>query len=82
MFFPVVNEVTMIGTVSASSILANYKGMIASSWIVSIVGMFLFGYITVSKSKKTFVSLTFAALTIFVVAQGLSRYVFYVIPGL
>ncbi|WP_438313126.1 dimethyl sulfoxide reductase anchor subunit family protein [Sporosarcina sp. FA9] len=81
MFFTVVNEVTMIDSVSASSILANYKGMIASSWIVSIVGMFLFGYITVSKSKQTSVSLIFAALTIFVVAQGLSRYVFYVIPS-
>ena len=55
--------------------------MIASGLIASIVGMFLFGYLTVSKSKKSFVSLTFAALAICVVAQGLSRYVFSVMPG-
>lgn len=81
MFFTAVHEVTMIDAVPASSILANYKGMIASGWIASIIGMFLFGYLAVSKSKKTFVSLTFTALAIFVVAQGLSRYVFYVMPG-
>ncbi|AOV06928.1 dimethyl sulfoxide reductase anchor subunit family protein [Sporosarcina ureilytica] len=81
MFFTAGHEVTMISAVSATTILANYKGMIAFGWIASIIGMFLFGYLAVSKSRKTFVSLTFASLAIFIIAQGLSRYVFYVMPG-
>lgn len=81
MFFTVVNDVTMIESVSASTILANYKGTIASSWIVSIIGMFLLGYLTVSKSKKAFVSLAFVTLSIFLISEGLSRYVFYVLAG-
>lgn len=79
MFFTVINEVTMIDSVSATTILANYKGMIASSWIISIIGIFLLGYLAVSKSKKAMVSLVFATLSILVLSEGLSRYVFYVI---
>ncbi|API92926.1 MULTISPECIES: DmsC/YnfH family molybdoenzyme membrane anchor subunit [unclassified Virgibacillus] len=72
-------EINMIGETVETAILSSYKGMIASRWIISIVGIALFGYLTISTFKKLYTRLMILTLLLFVMSEGLSRYVFYLL---
>ncbi|WP_249260950.1 hypothetical protein [Virgibacillus pantothenticus] len=72
-------EINMIGGTVETAILSSYKGMIASRWIISIVGIALFGYLTISTFKKLYTRLMILTLLLFVMSEGLSRYVFYLL---
>jgi len=70
-------ETSIIGSTVATGDLSSYQGMIASRWIISVLGIGLLGYMALSSNKKYFVNLSFIALLIFVLSEGMSRYVFY-----
>ena len=70
-------ETSIIGSTVATGDLSSYQGMIASRWIISVLGIVLLGYMALSSNKKYFVNLSFIALLIFVLSEGMSRYVFY-----
>lgn len=79
LFPATMTDINMIGGSAATIVLSSYKGMIASRWIISILGIALLGYLTISPYKKSFAGLSFLALLVFVTSEGMSRYVFYLL---
>ncbi|TMN22144.1 cyclic nucleotide-binding protein [Lentibacillus cibarius] len=79
LFSPEALETTIVGSSMAASVIATYKVMVATRWIISILGVALLGYLTLSSYKKSFTSLTFLTLAVFVLSEGMSRYVFYLL---
>ncbi|NBJ70002.1 MULTISPECIES: DmsC/YnfH family molybdoenzyme membrane anchor subunit [Clostridia] len=79
MFPTSTQEINIMGETVNTAILSSYKGMIASRWIISIFGIALFGYLTISNSKKFYPRLMILTLLAFVMSEGLSRYVFYLL---
>lgn len=71
--------VNMIGGTNALVLLADYQGTVALRWIIEIIGVAVLGYLSISKSKKLPLSFGYAALAVLFVAEGMSRYVFYIL---
>ncbi|MBY7142066.1 dimethyl sulfoxide reductase anchor subunit [Virgibacillus sp. NKC19-3] len=72
-------ETSIIESTATAGVLSSYQGMIASRWVISVLGIALLGYLVLSSNKKYLVNLSFIALLIFVMSEGMSRYVFYVL---
>ncbi|WP_019242815.1 MULTISPECIES: dimethyl sulfoxide reductase anchor subunit family protein [Bacillus] len=80
MFNGYVGEIELISGVSASERLATYSGFIGIRWIIEALGLGTLGYLALSSSqKKINFSMVYAALLLFIIAEGMSRYVFYVL---
>lgn len=74
-----VTDINMIGGISSAEVLSSYQVMIVSRWIITILGLGLFGYLTSTTYKKSFASMTLLTLLVFIMSEGLGRYVFYVL---
>lgn len=72
-------EVNMIAGTNALAALTGYSTTVALRWIVEIVGIAVLGYLTISKNKKMPLSFGYLALVVLFFAEGMSRYVFYVL---
>lgn len=79
LFPSALTDVNMIAAASAQSSLEAYQGTIALRWGIELIGLILFGYMALSPVKRTTVTLAFTALIVIGFAEGLSRYVFYVL---
>lgn len=80
MFNSHVGSIDLIDTVLASEKLQPYAGLIGMRWIIEAIGLAGLGYLALSSSvKKTNYTIMYAALVIFFIAEGMSRYVFYVL---
>lgn len=73
-----VGEMNLIDTVSAAEKIQSYGGMIGIRWIIESIGLIGLGYLALFPKKKNY-TLIYAALALFFIAEGLSRYVFYVL---
>ncbi len=72
-------DVNMMAATAASTSLEAYQGMIAIRWVVEIIGLILLGYLAMAPAKKAPIAIAFVALIVIGFAEGLSRYVFYVL---
>ncbi len=72
-------EVNIMAAAAASTSLEAYQGTIAIRWIVEVIGFILLGYLALSPAKKAPIAVAFVALIVIGFAEGLSRYVFYVL---
>ena len=72
-------EVHLISGTAASVSLADYQSIIITRWVIEIIGMAIFGFYAISSNKKSMAAASYAALAAILVAEGMSRYVFYVL---
>lgn len=72
-----VGDMNLIATVPVAEKIHSYSGMIGIRWIIESVGLVGLGYLALFSSKKNY-TLIYAALAFFFIAEGMSRYVFYV----
>lgn len=72
-------DVNIMATAAATSSLEAYQGTIAIRWVIEIIGLILLGYLALSPVKKTSAAIAFASLIVIGFAEGLSRYVFFVL---
>ncbi|WP_210366642.1 DmsC/YnfH family molybdoenzyme membrane anchor subunit [Bacillus sp. REN3] len=79
MFSAYTPEVELITGVTAAAKLAPYSGMIGFRWVIEMAGLALLGYMALSSRQKINYALIFGALLVFILAEGMSRYVFYVL---
>lgn len=78
MFNSYVGDMNLIDTVSAAEKIQSYGGMIGIRWIIEAIGLMGLGYLALFSIKKNYI-LIYAALAFFFIAEGMSRYVFYVL---
>jgi len=79
LFGSVMPEVNMIEGTNALASLADYQTTVAIRWIIEVVGVAFLGYLSVAKQQKVSFSLAYVALAVLLFAEGMSRYVFYVL---
>lgn len=72
-------EVSMITGTNALSILEGYQGTVVARWIIEVVGVGILGHIAFSYNGKATASFAFASLFVFIAAEGMSRYLFYLL---
>ena len=72
-----VGDMNLIATVPVAEKIHSYSGMIGIRWIIETIGLVGLGYLALFSSKKNY-TLIYAALAFFFIAEGMSRYVFYV----
>ena len=72
-----VGDMNLIDTVPAAEKIQSYSGMIGIRWIIESIGLVGLGYLALFSPKKNY-TLIYAALAFFFIAEGMSRYVFYV----
>lgn len=72
-------EVHIIQGVNALAILAGYKGTVAARWLIELAGVGIFAYLAYSVDKKMQPAVVYAALLAVLAAEGMSRYLFYVL---
>lgn len=69
----------MIGGSTLTEVLAPYSSMIMLRWVLEGAGLIILGMLALASTKKINYSFVYVALLIFIIAEGLSRYLFYVI---
>ena len=79
LFGTVMPEVNMITGMNALNELAGYQGTVALRWIIEVMGVGVLGFMAMASNKKVSLSFTYLALAAVVLAEGMSRYVFYVL---
>ncbi len=79
LFGTVMPEVNMITGMNALNELAGYQGTVALRWIIEVMGVGVLGFMAMASNKKVSLSFTYLALAAIVLAEGMSRYVFYVL---
>jgi anaerobic dimethyl sulfoxide reductase subunit C (anchor subunit) len=72
-------EVNMVQGTSALMSLEGYYSTVAFRWIIEVIGVAILGYLSLSKNKKLPLSLGYLALIVLFAAEGMSRYVFYIL---
>lgn len=72
-------DVISIHGIAASASLADYQSIIITRWVIEIIGMAIFGFYAISPNKKSMATVSYVALAAILVAEGMSRYVFYVL---
>lgn len=77
LFTPDPLVITQVGGSAGAAVMASYKVMFAFRWIVSLLGLGLFGYLALSAYKKSYVAFTIITLLVFVFSEGMDRYIFY-----
>jgi len=79
LYTPEPTEVTIVSSTISASVMATYKFMTGTRWVISILGVTLLGYLALSSYKRSYTILTILTLIVFVLSEGMSRYVFYLI---
>jgi len=79
LFPATMTDVNIMAATTAQASLEAYQGAIAIRWIVEVIGLILLGYLALSPVKKTPIAVVFAALIVIGFAEGISKYVFYVL---
>ncbi|MBS4191543.1 dimethyl sulfoxide reductase anchor subunit [Bacillus sp. FJAT-49705] len=79
LFPAAMTDVNIMAATAATSSLEPYQGTIAIRWVIEVIGIVLLGYMALSPVKKTTITVAFVALIVIGFAEGLSRYVFYVL---
>jgi anaerobic dimethyl sulfoxide reductase subunit C len=79
MFNAYIPEVQMITGETAAAKLAPYSTMIGFRWAIEVIGLGMLGYFSLATKNKINYIPVYAALLVFAVAEGMSRYVFYVL---
>lgn len=79
LFSTAMPEVNMIKGMNAMIALDGYQSAVALRWIIEIVGIGLLGFLAMAPTKKFAYSYAYIALAAIVLAEGMSRYVFYVL---
>lgn len=79
LFGSVMPEVNMITGMNAMTELAGYQGTVALRWIIEVIGVGVVGFMAMASNKKVSISFAYLALAAIVLAEGMSRYVFYVL---
>ncbi|MFS0780182.1 dimethyl sulfoxide reductase anchor subunit family protein [Bacillus sp. 1P06AnD] len=80
MFNGYIADTQLINTISASEKLEGYTSFIGIRWVIEAIGLAVIGYLALSSGKKKAnYTLIYASLAVFLVAEGMSRYVFYVL---
>ncbi|QCJ40922.1 cyclic nucleotide-binding protein [Bacillus sp. S3] len=77
MFNAYIPEIQTIAGETAAHKMVPYSGMIGVRWVIEIAGLVLLAYLSL-KNKLNY-AFIYAALIFFVIAEGMSRYVFYVL---
>lgn len=72
-------EVNMIAGTNALTSLEGYATTVGLRWIIEVLGIGVLGYMSISKEKKLPLSTAYVALVALFFAEGMSRYVFYVL---
>ncbi|MFB6468111.1 dimethyl sulfoxide reductase anchor subunit family protein [Cytobacillus sp. Hz8] len=72
-------DINMIAGTNAISSLHNYQGTIAIRWIIEVIGLGGLGFLSLADKKKISLSFIYVALAVLVLAEGMSRYLFYVL---
>lgn len=72
-------DIQMVIGENAASKLEPYSGMIGIRWVIELAGLGMLGYLSVTARQKVNYAFIYAALLVFVVAEGMSRYMFYVL---
>jgi anaerobic dimethyl sulfoxide reductase subunit C len=72
-------DVIQISGTAASVSLAEYQSVIVVRWIIEIIAMAIFGFYAISSNKKIMVTVSYVALAAILIAEGMNRYVFYVL---
>jgi anaerobic dimethyl sulfoxide reductase subunit C (anchor subunit) len=72
-------EVNVIAGTNALNSLDGYYGTVAFRWIIEVIGVVALGCLSMSKNSKLPLSLAYVALAALFVAEGMSRYVFYIL---
>lgn len=80
MFTGYVGEMQLIDSISAAEKLSGYTAMIGLRWVIEGIGLLALGYTVLgSLQKKMSVCMLYAAVAMILVAEGMGRYVFYVL---
>ncbi len=79
MFNAYIPEIETISGVTAATKLVPYSGMIGVRWVIEIAGLVLLAYLSLNTKNKLNFAFIYTALIFFVLAEGMSRYVFYVL---
>ncbi|WP_070120870.1 dimethyl sulfoxide reductase anchor subunit family protein [Bacillus marinisedimentorum] len=79
MFSAYTSEIQLITGGTAAEKLAPYSGMAGIRWVVELLGLGVLGYMALGTKQKLSYAFVYAALLVFVIAEGMSRYLFYVI---
>ncbi|WP_045518355.1 dimethyl sulfoxide reductase anchor subunit family protein [Neobacillus niacini] len=79
MFAGYTPEVQLVTGETAAAKLESYSGMVGFRWAIEMLGLGVMGYLSLSSKPKINYLLVYAALLVFVAAEGMSRYVFYVL---
>lgn len=79
LFSTAIQDVNMIAGTNAVATLEGYQGTVALRWIIEVIGVGILGYLSISKNKKVPLSFAYIALAALFLAEGMSRYVFYVL---
>lgn len=72
-------EVSMISGTNALSILEGYQGTVVARWIIEVVGVAILGHVAFSYNGKATAPIAFTALLLLIAAEGMSRYLFYLL---
>lgn len=72
-------EIQLIQSTTAVAKLEGYSGMIAARWIIETVALGALGFLVMFSMKKIHYSFIYLILAVLVVAEAMSRYVFYVL---
>lgn len=79
LFATAIPEVNIINGMNAITMMDGYQSTVAIRWIIEVIGVGILGYIGLSFNRKPQVSFAYAALLAVLVAEGMSRYLFYVL---
>ena len=79
MFNAYIPEIQTISGETAANKMVPYSGMIGVRWVIEIAGLLLLAYLSLNTKKNMKYAFIYAALFFFVLAEGMSRYVFYVL---
>lgn len=79
LFATAIPEVNMINGMNAITMMDGYQSTVAIRWVIEVIGVGILGYIGLSFNRKPQASFAYAALLAVLVAEGMSRYLFYVL---
>lgn len=71
-------EVNQIAEVNALNALEGYQATVAIRWMIGIGGVFFIGYLSMFMNKKIPFYFAYGAFAVLLLAEGMSRYVYYV----
>ncbi len=78
LFSSAMPDVNQIGAVNALNALEGYQATVAIRWIIELAGVLFIGYLAHSTKLMQLNYFAYGALAVLIFAEGMSRYVFYV----